>query len=208
MKEYPHIQASTGNLFREIQGAYIFDKIDGSNIRAEWRRKRGWYKFGSKTQLLRPDDKFLGNAVTVFVDKMSEPLAKFAYDNKYTHLNVFMEYWGEHSFAGNHDLNDEMNLTLFDICPDNKGIVGPSRFLKLCGDLPVSLPNYFGQRNWTRGFVDSIRKGDSDIIPTFEGVVGKSGDGHSLIMAKAKTQKWIDKVKNTFKEKADAILNS
>lgn len=27
---------------------YAFDKLDGSNIRFEWSRKRGFYKFGTR----------------------------------------------------------------------------------------------------------------------------------------------------------------
>lgn len=194
MKEYPHIDRSTGQSFQEFK-AHVFDKLDGSNIRAEWRRKRGWYKFGSRTQLLRPDDRVLGGAIKVFVDTMSEPLAKLAYDSRWTHLIVFMEYWGEHSFAGKHAPNDTMRLTLFDIDPDNKGIAGPATFLStLYGKVEVPLPAYFGEFNWTRGFVESVRNGTVGFTPTFEGVVGKGGDRHKLVMAKAKTQAWLDRV--------------
>ena len=29
---------------------------------------------------------------------------------------------------------------------------------------------------------------------SFEGVVGKAGDGHRVVMAKAKTQAWVDAI--------------
>ena len=43
MKGYPSIP-------REVQhslNVYAFDKLDGSQIRAEWTQKNGFFKFGS-----------------------------------------------------------------------------------------------------------------------------------------------------------------
>jgi hypothetical protein len=193
MKEYPPIQRSTGQSFQEFR-AHVFDKLDGNNVRAEWRRKRGWYKFGSRTQLLRPEDPLMGDAIQVFVTTMAEPLAKLAFDNRWTHLIVFMEYWGDQSFAGQHVTGDPKRLTLFDVCPESKGIISPAEFLRLYGKLEVPLPQYFGEYNWTRGFVESVRNGSAGFAPTFEGVVGKGGERHKLVMAKAKTQAWLNRV--------------
>ena len=53
MKEYPsipHIDRGTGEF------CIAFTKYDGSNIRAEWTRKSGWSKFGTRTHLLGVDD--------------------------------------------------------------------------------------------------------------------------------------------------------
>lgn len=56
MKEYPSIPAAADLLARP--DAYLgqpfvaFDKLDGSNIRAEWDRKKGWLRFGSRRRLL------------------------------------------------------------------------------------------------------------------------------------------------------------
>ena len=52
-----------------------------------------------------------------------------------------------------------------------------------------------------------MRVGDVDCA--FEGVVGKAGEKHKLIRAKAKTQAWIDKVLEIHGEKAgQKIVNS
>lgn len=71
MKEYPSIptlptQGSSSfahwkrnNNMSEI---YAFDKIDGSNIRAEWSSKRGFYKFGSRNRLLGSDQPIINKA--------------------------------------------------------------------------------------------------------------------------------------------------
>lgn len=48
MKYYPSI---TKEIRHDIY-IYAFDKLDGSNIRAEWNSKRGFYKFGTRNQLM------------------------------------------------------------------------------------------------------------------------------------------------------------
>lgn len=217
MREYPHILASTGQKFKEMKDAYVFDKLDGSLIRVEWSKKAGWYKFGSKTQLLDKSNLILGPAIDLFMNKYSESLTKLATDNKWQSLFAFCETFGLDSFAGTHP-NGINNIVLFDLAADKKGIIGPKRFLKLTEG--IETPKFFGVYNWTREFVTLIKccyktpgynsnlEISGLIEPTFEGVVGKSGDGHKLTMAKAKTQQWIDKVRNVFKDKADAVLNS
>ena len=139
---------------------------------------------------------------------MAAPLARLAWDNRWQHLIAFMEFHGPGSFAGTHVPADPKQLTLFDLCPDKKGIVGPARFLKFTGKLSVPVAVCLGQQNWTRGFVQRVRDG---MIPgiTFEGVVGKAGDGHALVLAKAKTQAWIGKVYARYGQKdGDAVVNS
>ena len=187
--------------------------VHNSLIRVEWNKKSGFYKFGSKSHLIDKSDPLLGCALDLFMNKYSESLSKLAKDNKWQHFIAFLEAFGPDSFAGTHPSGIN-SIILFDLDADKKGIIGPKRFLKLTEG--IETPKFFGIYNWTRAFVEDIRLHSQHCIIetlynakiTFEGVVGKSGDGHSLIMAKAKTQQWIDKVRNTFKEKADAILNS
>ncbi len=192
MKPYPSIPPSTGQKFREFD-AYVFDKLDGSNLRFEWTRKQGWHKFGTRTRLFDHTDPDFGLAVPLFLRFWQDCLTKVAVDNRWNHLIVFMEFWGKQSFAGKHDPKDDKTLTLFDACPDKKGLLGPREFLKLFDKFLI--PRFLGTHKWTRGFVDRIRKGESGLDGiTFEGVVGKGGSGHKLVMSKAKTQIWIDKV--------------
>jgi len=192
VKPYPSIPPSTGQKFREFE-ACVFDKLDGSNLRFEWSRKQRWHKFGTRHRLFDHTDPDFGVAIPLFLTGWQEDLTRVAVDNRWDHLIVFMEFWGEKSFAGKHDPADLKKLTLFDACPSKKGLLGPKEFLKLFGHLKT--PRFLGIHKWTRGFVDRIRKGESDLDGiTFEGVVGKGGSGHKLVMAKAKTQAWIDKV--------------
>lgn len=55
MKQYPSIN---GQISYEFP-VYVWDKLDGSNIRAEWSKKNGFYKFGTRERLLDSTDKVL-----------------------------------------------------------------------------------------------------------------------------------------------------
>lgn len=117
---------------------------------------------------------------------------------------AFFEFWGPHSFAGQHDSQDEKHLTLIDVAPHRMGILGPKRFLKVFGDLDV--PTVVDVRNWTRDYVEQVWRGEVPNI-TFEGVVAKGGDGHHLVMAKAKTE--VLKVKDLYTaDEAERIIES
>jgi hypothetical protein len=60
---------------------------------------------------------------------------------------------------------------------------------------------------WNKEFVDSIRSGTSNLPITFEGIVGKSST--NKYMYKAKTQAWVNKVKEIYnKKQAEEIINS
>jgi hypothetical protein len=204
MKAYPSILNSNGNNFREFN-AHVFDKLDGSNLRFEWAKKSGWYKYGTRTRLFDQSDKNFGEAIPLFHDKLASGIEKVAVDNRWDRLIVFCEFYGDNSFAGKH-LDEPKKLTIIDVDVYKKGIMGPSQFLKLFGHLDI--PNYLGMYNWTRGFVEQVRLNEIDGVG-FEGVVGKAGEGHKLIMRKAKTQAWIDKVHSLYSlEDAEKIINS
>ena len=134
MKEYPSIPRSTGQTFQEIPGAYIFDKPDGSNIRVEGSRKKGWYKFGSRTQLIDHTHTFLGAALSVFARDHNEILSKMLKDERWDSVTVFGEFYGPSSFAGWHDVNEPVEVkhySIFDISPYKKGILGPKEFRRI-----------------------------------------------------------------------------
>jgi len=209
MKEYPSISSSVGQQFREIPHAYVFDKLDGSNLRIERNKKRGWYKFGTRTRLFDQTDPDFGSAIELFKKTLEEPLTKIVRDEQLDQVVVFCEFWGAKSFAGKHQPDEPKHMTLFDIAVHKRGILGPKEFLRLTKHLdPPLVPYYLGQFNWTRDFVGQvrneplIRKMTSQSLigqtapVTVEGVVGKAGDGktHDLVMAKAKTQAWVDAV--------------
>lgn len=217
MKEYPSIPRSVGNAFRELPDAYVFDKADGSNLRFEWNRKRGWHKFGTRTRLFNQDDWQFGRALPLFQRTLAESLSKIFMAQRWEQCVVFTEHWGPNSFAGTHhapqtneplDPDETMRLDLIDVAPHRQGLLGPAAFVKLFSDLPSA--KFLGRFHWTRGFVERVWRGEIEGI-TFEGVVGKTGNGktHDLVMAKAKTKAWVDKVRARYApEEADRLVSS
>jgi len=206
MKDYPSIPQSIGQKFREMPHAFVFDKLDGSSMRAEWTLKQGWWKFGKRQGLVDDSNQALTEAPGLFLQQMGEPLERVAVEHKWRHLIVFFEFWGDQSFAGRHIDGDVRHLTLFDADRDKKGIISPKEFRELF-EGKVDTARFLGNYNWTRGFVERIYQGDLEGI-TFEGVVGKVGERHKLIRAKAKTQAWLNKVKELYGEDAEKIINS
>lgn len=202
MKAYPSIPRD----FREFE-AYVFDKLDGSNLRFEWKRKSGWGKYGTRHRLFDETDPMFGEAISLFHNSLAAPLADIFKQNRYDSAIAFCEFWGPNSFAGNHNPLDSKELTLFDVAPHKVGLLGPREFIKTFGHLNTA--KFLGKINWTRGFVERVHNGDFEGV-TFEGVVGKAKEGrHDLIMCKAKTSQWIDKIRATrSKDEAEALINS
>jgi len=190
MKTYPSIPNSNGQNFQGLGVVDVFDKLDGNNFRAEWSRKQGWHKFGTRTQMIDGSDPQFGPAVPFFCDTMGEwiPTCSKKIPNK---LVVFAEWYSDESFGGQHPEGADMKMALIDCCWEQKGWLDPRDFRKAFeGKVPTA--TYLGQYNWTRGFVDRVREGEIDC--TFEGVVGKTIQGGQLKMGKAKTQAWLDRV--------------
>jgi hypothetical protein len=190
MKYYPTIEKFRKGKLR----LHTFDKLDGSNLRFEWSKKRGWYKFGTRSRLFDQTDEVFGPAIPLFMESLSEPLGRICTDQRWQSAIVFAEFWGKLSFAGLHVPEDPKFLTPFDVVMDKKGFLPPKEFVKLFGEFG---PNYLGDINWTPGFVEDVLMNRIEGL-TFEGVVGKTYVGKRLVMYKAKTGNWVDKVKATY----------
>lgn len=205
MKTYPSIPGSMGSKFREFE-AYVFDKLDGSNLRFEWSRKNGFYKFGTRNHLFDETDWQFGPAKQLFMDTWSEDLSRIAVSQRWKSMTVFGEFWGPNSFAGVHEPDDEKQINVFDVMVDKKGFLSPQDFLKVFGELNIA--TFLGQFRWTRSFVEQVREGAVHGV-TLEGVVGKSGASPRRITAKAKTQVWIDRVRSRYTAReAERLLQS
>jgi len=200
VKSYPSIPKFLKGLVK----LHTFDKLDGSNLRFEWTKKRGWFKFGTRRRLFDETDPQFGEAIPIFHRELAEPLAKICVDNRWEKVVVFAEFWGKESFAGYHVDGDPKRLTVFDVSIHRKGILPPREFLKVFGDFG---PEYLGEFNWTPGFIDRVRQNEVAGV-TFEGVVGKNIQKSRIVMYKAKTQQWIDKVKAKLPDKAQEIISS
>ena len=195
MKEYPSISRDC----RYGVPIYLFDKLDGSLIRAEWSRKRGFYKFGRRNGLLDDSNPILKRSVPLFEAKYAEPLSRLFRDARWMDGVAFMEFWGPTSFAGNHAETDTQDVTLFDVVHDKKGFLEPRDFLKMFDCVDHAKLLYQG--NFTHPLEDQIKAEGM----TFEGGVAKGSfesPGRPL-MFKAKSQAWLDRLRPLCKDEAE-----
>ena len=189
MKHYPSIPK---RLNYETT-VHVFDKLDGSNIRAEWNPKRGFYKFGSRKHLI--DEKtFLGKSIALI--KAHDPAFQDVFAGKnIQQVTCYFEFFGPKSFAGDHDPEDDHKVVLLDVEVYKQGFMAPADYLKAFqGLVPVPDVLYHGQL--TESIVGQIENGTLPGM-TFEGVVCKAPSFARWglpIMFKIKNQAWIDKV--------------
>lgn len=204
MKEYPSIfKFGKGPL--EI-GSYIyaFDKLDGSNIRAEWSKKRGFYKFGSRTQLINESSPTLGESISLIKDKYEKEITD-KFKSKTENIVCFFEFFGNSSFAGNHIKDEKHDVVLFDINMQNYGLLKPKEFIEFTKNMHT--PKIVYEGNLSKEFENDIWDGKYSV--TFEGVVCKSNlrDRHQNIMsAKIKTKAWIEKLRSVCGEDSKKFL--
>jgi len=194
MKQYPSIKTMNRDNFPN--GHFICQqKIDGSNIRAEWNKKKGFYKFGSRTQLIDASHKPLGKAIALIKEKYESDLTKIFIDQQYQDAICFFEFYGPSSFAGLHSESEEQTVTLIDVNPFKRGIMEPKQFIKLFGHLDIPKVLYQGIVN--SELFDAVKQSTLEGMGE-EGVVCKAandGKAKMPIMFKIKSQAWLDKLK-------------
>lgn len=164
---------------------FVFDKHDGSNIRAEWSESKGFWKFGTRRLLLG-----LGNPLFGAVDLIKEQTDKLAplfIKHKYKSVTCFFEYLGQGSFAGSH-LYKDMRVELIDVHVKNRGLLPPLSFVKM-----FEPESYLGNHKY-EDIVEQVRSGEFPGM-TFEGVVCKSHKKNKRLAYKIKNLEWIQKVK-------------
>jgi hypothetical protein len=209
MKDYPSIPAA-GHLLAQSASEYLgrpfvaFDKLDGSNIRAEWDPKKGWHRFGSRRRLLDPSQPLLGQAVRLILNGYGDALAKTLTDDpalgRPPAATAYFEFFGPHSFAGQHDpevlgvpVNEPFRVVLIDVNLYKRGFVSAEQFLASFGHLDV--PRVIHRGELSRQFIEEVR---ADRFGTPEGVVCKGGEGHGRWLAKVKTTAYLKRLRAFF----------
>ena len=197
MKTYPSIYGPAKAPRAEC---IAFVKYDGSCLRFEFSKKRGWYKFGTRRLLFDLTHEFWGRAIPIFENTLAEGIEKAIQDNKdyrgVEHVTVFCEFFGPNSFAGQHVEEDKFELILFDVNPLKKGFVSPRNFVNHFGHLRYAAEVVY-EGMLDQPFIEAIKAG---VYPLQEGVVCKGGEGHKLWMNKIKTAAWIERVKAAYPE--------
>lgn len=185
MKKYPSIESNC-----ILAGkVWAFDKLDGSNIRAEWSNKRReFYKFGSRLQLIDDNTPMLGKSIKLIKEKYEVALSSRFKERDYESVVCFFEFFGPNSFAGQHVESDVHDVVLFDIAPYKKGVLHPDKFIELTKDLDTPRIIHVGYMD--DEFLNAVKNSSLQGI-SFEGVVCKN----ELGMAKVKTFAWLDALK-------------
>lgn len=205
MKQYPSIPATVS---RSGQW-YVFDKLDGSNIRAEWSKKKGFYKFGSRKQLIGGNaESDQQNLLTEAIDliKAHESSVASVFKKMREDRGVFFfEFFGPSSFAGLHHEDEEHEVVLFDVHVHKRGMMDPRDLLEHFGGLP--LPELLHRGPFGLELEERVRAGELEGM-TFEGVVAKAPRAKrwsKIDMFKVKNREWVDRVKERYGEKAEAL---
>ena len=199
MKQYPKLfYWSKDYMGKEV---WLQDKKDGQNLRFEANFKRGFYKFGSRTQMISDKDEQFGIGVNLFREKYSEPLMSIFYKkwgkDIFANFTVFAELVGENSFAGRHDPNDKLDVILFDVWIYKKGWVQPQKFIDEFGHLGI--PNLIYQGELDNQIITDIQENKYNLK---EGVIAKGIEKNDTFMVKIKTKDWLMRVKTELGEKA------
>lgn len=197
MKHYPSISKE---IRRDID-VYVYDKLDGSNIRAEWSPKNGFYKFGTRKRLLGSDDPNLGEAIELILTDFSKQLTEvFKKELRAEGAVAYFEFCGPHSFAGLHE-NEPHACSLIDVEIKKQGFIEPNRFEKLFqNEVVCAHLLHHGKMNH---LIEAQVRAGSLPGMTFEGVVCKAPAPKKWalpVMFKVKNQAWIDLVKSLYND--------
>lgn len=190
MKSYPSIPTE----IRHDVPIHAFDKLDGSQIRAEWTAKRGFIAFGTRHRTLDPSHPRLGEAIALARDKYEADVTRALAARQIKQALVFLEFFGPRSFAGRH-VEEPHDVVLIDLAPFGRGFVPPDEFLGLFGHLHTAGLLYHGPV--TPEFVASVRAGGLPGL-TGEGVVCKSTtlERQRPVMFKIKARAWLDRLRD------------
>lgn len=190
MKSYPSIPTK----IRADVPIYAFDKLDGSQIRAEWTAKSGFCRFGSRKRALDESHPWLGEAIALVREKYEDEVGRVLRARKIREALIFLEFFGPGSFAGQH-VEEAHDVVLLDVAVFGRGLAPPGEFLAMFGHLHTATLVHEGPV--TREFVTAVRAGTLAGV-SGEGVVckGATFERHKPVMFKIKAQAWLDRLRD------------
>ena len=168
----------------------VFDKLDGSNVKAEVTRKGKIEKFGKRDGLLDEQTPYLIQAAALIPEKYGEDLCRLVHDQRWERATFYFEFWGPRSAFGWH-ADEPHTVTLFDCAPDKRGLLEPREFLKLCGNMDHAKLLHVG--NFTHDVAEAVSNSTLDGM-TCEGVVAKGSADRKTgmpLMFKWKSLRWL-----------------
>lgn len=194
MKSYPSIPRK----IRYDLPLFVFDKLDGSNVRAEWTPRQGFTRFGSRRRLLEPDHPVLGPAPALIAARYGDALRDALLALGVQKATCFFELRGPNSFAGQH-AQEPHEVTLFDVDVARRGLLDAQSFLDAFGHLPT--PRLLHRGPIDEDFVESVRSGALEGVSE-EGVVCKGaipakrpGRPPRPFSFKIKSRHWLERLR-------------
>lgn len=193
MQAYPTIEKKV----LDNMEYYLFEKLDGSNIRVEFSLKNGFERYGSRHRLLDEHSGILNKAISL-IEHNKKEITEIFKANKWQSGTLFFEFYGENSFAGFHDADDSFKVVLIDAHIFKKGFLAPEAYLNAFSGR-INLPHFIGVQKIDAKSIEQIRKG---IFPgmAFEGVIGKAYYKNKVVRCKIKSDEWIGKLKERCKD--------
>lgn len=195
---YPKIPENSDKFHNKC---YAFEKYDGSNLHWKWNVQDGWYLFGTRRTQFSLDRKGISgfqfnhmelrNAPDIFNEKLRDKLTVFLCShNEFSNYDItlFTEFHGHNSFAGNHEVTDDHELTIIDVMLNNK-LFNPETFHKYFSPFGSARLVYQGKYNGQ--FAEDVRKGKYNVN---EGVVVKGIVDGEVFMTKVKTKAYLNKL--------------
>lgn len=202
MKQYPSI----GTKIVPNEYYALFEKLDGSNIRAEWTAKKGFNKFGSRKRLLDPNSDDVLSGAIILLRQREDFIDSFLRGKGVKECTMFFEFYGPNSFAGSHsDDISNMNLTFIDVTVNKRGFLKVSDLVDWYSVIGGPKQVYVG--SVTNFIIEQIREGKLPGISQ-EGVIARPlKESYALKPAKIKTKEWLEKVKKFGQYDPDDELN-
>ncbi|MFT4975217.1 MAG: hypothetical protein ACI8S6_001104 [Myxococcota bacterium] len=204
MKQYPSIPVGVVS----DTPVTVFPKYDGSNVRAEWSRRQGWHKFGSRRRLLHSTLPILrDNAQALMMSRYGDDLAAVFRERRWDRVVAFFEFFGPRSIAGHHEETDQHEVMLIDVSVHRRGLLEPDTFLDAFGHLAV--PPVLHRGVFTGAMAAQVVAGT---FPgqTVEGIVAKGSyqsPGRPLCF-KVKSAAWLAALRTECRTEEEFVRRS
>lgn len=210
---YPKIPSTANCLLKQC---IAFEKLDGTNMHFVYQQvpgttighfyyhgtRRNRYSFSAEDRnAFKEKHGELADVFDCHLELFLDMEQFFGKHSEFKHSNkivLFMEYCGEKSFAGQHDSTDDTKtLYLIDAEVDGE-MLPPEKFLTEFAVWKPQMPKVIYKGKYSGRLVEDIRSGKYSVK---EGAVIKGIVDSKTYMVKVKTNKYMEKLKESFSDK-------
>lgn len=226
MKHYDSIDNIKYNTELLGEQVWAFNKLDGQNFCAKYSvKKKMFTNFGSRKYMVDESSEQFGDVVryfkshnygTILSNIVEQHRSKKDVFSGVDEITFFFEWYGEHSFAGFHSLEDKdnMHLALIDVFIKKKGYIEPKIYMDLFKDCGIELPQLVYTGPLVNDFIKDIQNNDwteSNCKYPYikEGVVIRRSTllkGQRMPKVKVKTKWWLTELHKRYTEEECKIL--